>query len=312
MITTAQDKLSASPSAYSQFLNSIVGKPLALVNMGWSLELDGPPLEIESTRSKVSQPERLLTKPSDTANNTPSYDFQVRLGDRDAEYDGLVGYFDTMPATDELNLDRIWTFFAPESETMNPLARLDTKGYPLFTPFWESPLDGLGNALDPTVFMDRRDARMSVFGAIIDPFTPVHAYSSFLPPVALSVPPWTWQRAMDTMTAFFHAGPLTMPDNDVPIYNEAEKLTSRNARDMPKRDLQLPSLGPGDWSWFQPYNEPASTQSNDAPQAVYNPFGIQKRGDLTKPGFQNGPYVAIEGFLQLRNPIMMPGPSNDS
>ncbi|PHH66831.1 hypothetical protein CDD81_5963 [Ophiocordyceps australis] len=309
MVTTAQDKLPPAPSAYAQFLNSIVGKPLALVNTGWSLELDGPPLQIQSKEGKVNEPERLLTPPTD--DKKPFYQFQVRLGNRDAGYDGLVGYFDTTtPGSDELNLDAIRTFFAPEKDDMKPLKRLDTTSYPLFTPFWEQPMpvDGSSQSIEPGNFVDQRNARMSIYGAIVDPFTPVHAYSSILPPIPLSLPPWTWQKAMDTMTAFFHAGPLTLPINDVPSYDESQKLTTQNARDIPKRDLPLPSLSAGDWSWFQPYAEPQSTVAGegDAEQATYNPFGIEKRGDLNKPAFQDGPYVAIEGFLQLRNPVMMP------
>lgn len=106
------------------------------------------------------------------------------------------------------------------------------------------------------------------------------------------------------MTAFFHAGPLTLPLSDVPPYDPAQVLTTQNARDMPKRDLPLPSLGAGDWSWFEPYAVDGEGEGDG--DTVFNPFGIEKRGDLTKPGFQDGPYTAVEGFLQLRNPIMMP------
>ncbi|KYK58972.1 hypothetical protein DCS_00099 [Drechmeria coniospora] len=309
MVTTAQEKLPAAPSAYAQFLNSIVGKPLALVNTGWSLELDAPPFVNQSTKSKVQEPERQLTQPE--TGERPFYQLQIRLGDRDAGYDGLVGYFDTTaPGTSELNLDYIKTFFAPEAG-MKPLQRLTTNNYPLFTPFWQPPFPTqppYGNPstiADPVGFDDQRNARMSVFGAIVDPFTPVHAYSSFLPASTLLLPSWTWQKAMDAMTAFFHAGPLTLPLKDVPAYDPGQKLTSGNAREMPKRDLPLPSLGQGDWSWFEPY----AVEGDGNGHPVYNPFGIEKRGDLTKPGLQDGPYSAIEGFMQLRNPIMMPKPS---
>ncbi|KAI0536512.1 hypothetical protein GGR58DRAFT_528188 [Xylaria digitata] len=305
MITAAQEKLSAAPDAYAQFLNSIVGKPLALVNMGWSLELDAPPLRNQSTNANVAEPECDLAKSDGDGQQKEYYQFQVRLGDGDAAYDGLVGYFDTTaPGTDELDLSYVKTFFAPEDKEIEPLKRLNTDEYPLFTPFWESPYSTeSGDPIGPEEFDDRRNARMSVFGAIVDPFTPVHAYSSFLPALELLLPTWTWQNAMNTMTAFFHAGPLTVPLNDMPGYDKTQKLTAQNARDMPKRDLPLPSLGAGDWSWFEPY---AVEGEGDNEQPVFNPFGIEKRGDLTKPGFQNGPYTAIEGFLQLRNPIMMP------
>lgn len=321
MITTAQDNLPPAPTAYAQFLNSIVGKPLALVNMGWSLELDGPPLVNQSTKATVTRPERLLTKPPKN-DPSPYYQFQVRLGDRDSEYDGLVGYFDTKtPTSDELNLDYINTFFAPEGsgETLKPLRRLDTASYPLFTAFWsppfptDPPYNDAARIVSPAGFTDRRNAQMSVFGAIVDPFTAVHAYSSFLPPVALSLPPWTWQGAMDSMTAFLHAGPLTLPLQQVPAFNKDEVLTSANARDMPKRDVPLPALAAGDWSWFQPYAEAVTAAGGepDPPAPVFNPFGIEKRGDLRQPGFQKGPYTAVEGFLQLRHPIMMPKDTPD-
>jgi hypothetical protein len=308
MITTAQQKLPPAPDSYAQFLNSIVGKPLALVNTGWSVELSGPPLGIQSTQSKVVDPERALLKPSDPDDKTPYYELQLRLGNEEAGYDGLVGYFDTTDAgSDQLNYDKIKTFFTPDDKPTEPLIRLDTEQYPIFSPFWQPPFSGASPAIEPQAYENQRNAQMSVFGAILDPFTPIHAYSSFLPAAELLLPPWTWQKAMDTMTAFFHAGPLTMPVNDVPGYLEAEKLTSKNARDVPKRNLLLPSLGGGDWSWFQPYAEGQSAEGGDQdPQAVYNAFGIEKKGDLMKPAFQDGPYAAIEGFLQLRNPIVAP------
>ncbi|KAI0007431.1 hypothetical protein F4779DRAFT_619592 [Xylariaceae sp. FL0662B] len=309
MVTRAQEKLSAAPNEYAQFLNSIVGKPLALVNTGWSLELDSPPFKNQSTKSKIQDPERDLTAPADPESAKEYYQFQVRLGDRDAAYDGLVGYFNTTaPDTDELNLNYIMTFFAPENEELTNLKALNTDEYPLFTPFWEPPYPTEApytDPIEPADFDNRRNARMSVFGAIVDPFTPVHAYSSFLPSSELLLPPWTWQKAMNTMTAFFHAGPLTLPLSDVPPYDPAQKLTTQNAKDIPKRDLPLPSLGAGDWSWFEPYAVEGDGDGDGDGEPVFNPFGIEKRGDLTKPGFQNGPYTAVEGFLQLRNPIMM-------
>ncbi|EWZ46247.1 hypothetical protein FOZG_02402 [Fusarium oxysporum Fo47] len=308
MITTAQQKLPPAPDSYAQFLNSIVGKPLALVNTGWSVELSGPPLDIQSTQVKVVDPERTLLKPSDADDKTPYYELQLRLGNEEAGYDGLVGYFDTTgPGSDELNYDQIKTFFTPDGNSTDPLIRLDTDQYPIFSPFWQPPFSDSSPAIEPQAYENQRNAQMSIFGAILDPFTPLHAYSSFLPAAELLLPPWTWQKAMDTMTAFFHAGPLTMPVNDVPGYLETEKLTSKNARDIPKRNLLLPSLGGGDWSWFQPYAEDEVAEGGDEDlQAVYNAFGIEKKGDLIKPAFQDGPYAAVEGFLQLRNPIVAP------
>lgn len=306
MITTAQDNLPPAPGAYAQYLNSIVGKPLALVNMGWSLELSGPPLENQAV--DTSAPAQSLT----------SYELQARLGDRDSEYDGLVGYFDiprdpkAPPPTvhKELDLSKIHTFFALAADNKTPVATpplnmITTKTYPRFKPYWNAPFDkaNLDNVITPKEYENQRNKQLIVFGAIVDPFTPVHAYSSFLPPHSLQLPAWTWQDAMNKMTAFFHAGPLNLA-GDVPDFDASKPLTSDNWRDRPTRTLGLPRLGAGEWNWLQPYvvGDPANTYVNPE----FNAFGIEKTGDLSKPGFQAGPYTAIEGYLQLRNPIMGP------
>ncbi|KAF5857639.1 hypothetical protein ETB97_005494 [Aspergillus alliaceus] len=56
MITVAPDRLPPAPTVYAQHLNSIVGKPLALVNMGRSLEVAGLHLLNQSTNAKVANP----------------------------------------------------------------------------------------------------------------------------------------------------------------------------------------------------------------------------------------------------------------
>jgi hypothetical protein len=368
MITTAQDNLAATPSAYAQFLNSIVGRPLALVNMGWSLELDAPPLDCQADAQNPF-PERYLTK-SDVQPMAPVYEFQVRLGDRDSQYDGLVGYFDLSPPSTsdstykELDLKHINTFFAL-AETKDgddkkvpvgpPLTMLTTDTYPRFKPHYISPvLPGTPTSpaprKTPGFYQNERNTKFQVYGALLDPFTAVHGYSSFLPPKALELPPWTWQQAMDSMTAFFHAGPLNLAINDLPAYDKNRELTQSNWRDVPLISLGIPSLGAGEWNWLQPYVRPkptvppqvsspveplpllasptiitaagsadgdgtlSTTGTTNPPlvvspvvvddsQPTFNTFGIDKRGDLMKPGFQRGPYVATEGYLQLRSPL---------
>ncbi|KAI0156928.1 hypothetical protein GGR57DRAFT_74780 [Xylariaceae sp. FL1272] len=302
MITEAQDNLPAAPAAYAQFLNSVIGRPLALVNMGWSLELDRRPLRNEASNAATQDPKMTLTE---------DYDFQVKLGDKDSEYDGLVGYFnmhdDTKPA--ELDMAAINTFFAPaKPDEGSPLSLITTTSYPTFKPFWQPTLV-LGEPYSAATYANLRNKKLSVFGAILDPFTPVHAYSSFLPPRALHLPSWIWQNAFNNMTTFFHAGPLCLV-RDVPgVYNPDQPLDSTTWRLPPKGELALPSLGAGDWSWLQPYDDP-STHTEAAPR--YNPFGIQKTGDIRRPGFQKGPYTAVEGFLQLRNPVMTESPKKNT
>lgn len=313
MITTALDNLPPAPDSYAQFLNSIVGKPLALVNMGWSLELDGPPLQNQSTNSKVTDPDRTLLSPGPSDPPRNYYSFQVKLGDKDREYDGLIGYFDakTHPERgDELDLDHINTYFLPtDPDETSPLRPITKQNYPKFTPYWVPPFpeeEPYDQVISPKTYTDSRNHKLQIYGAIVDPFTPIHACSSLLPAKSLQLPEWTWQEAFNTMTAFFHTGPLTLT-GDVLDYNSERELTTKNMKDTPLNNVEISALTSGEWNWLQPYVDP--TAGNDLTQPpVYNSYGIEQKGNILKPGFQKGPYTAIEGFLQLRNPIMVENP----
>ncbi|KAK4179820.1 hypothetical protein QBC36DRAFT_307857 [Triangularia setosa] len=57
----------------------------------------------------------------------------------------------------------------------------------------------------------------------LDPFQPVHGYSSFLPIRELKLLDWTWQQALNHMTAFFHMGPLVVA-KDVPDFDPSCEL----------------------------------------------------------------------------------------
>lgn len=304
MLSAAVDQMAPAPSAYAEFLSSIVGRPLALANMGWSLELEGTPLQNESTstnRAVKNPPIHLIPE---TPGDKNSYEFQVKLGDRFREYDGLVGYFDANPApdpakkrTDELILDKVKTYFAGQQSQVENLTPISNDNYPKLKPFCARQFNG-SKEVEPDDYTDERVRQLQIFGAIFDPFTPIHGYSSLLPIRSLQLPPWTWQDAMQNMTAFFHAGPLTLT-GDVGDYDN-KPLTTEMVKSRPSRNAALPSLSEGEWSWLQPFVDP----NNGAELPVYNAFGIEAKGNPLTPGFQQGPYTAIEGFLQLRTPIL--------
>ncbi|PHH92174.1 hypothetical protein CDD83_8560 [Cordyceps sp. RAO-2017] len=312
MVVGALDNLAPTPTAYAQFLSSVVGRPLALANMGWSLELDGPPLKNESTNSAVANPvPHLLAQGPEDEN---SYSFRIKLGDKMRQYDGLVGYFSSNPRPtglqDELVLDQINTYYTtpvstttatnddPSSTVLRPILA-DT--YPILKPFWIPPFPDKAPytaPISPAAYTDMRNSQLEVFGAIVDPFTPVHAYTSLLPSHTLQLPAWTWQAAIQAITAFFHAGPLHVT-SDVAPYSDTQQVTTENVADAPASNVALPALPADDWSWLQPYVDP--DPSGALP--VFNAYGIEKKGDVLSPGFQGGPYTALEGFLQLRRPV---------
>ena len=318
MITQALDALPPAPTAYAGFLNSIVGKPLALANMGWSLELDGPAYTNQSTNAAKLVPNLpLLPKdPFDPFNKGDiSYQFPIKLGDKERDYDGLVGYFELKDRAKgtELDLTTTLTYF-PSPGKLSTTAITKDK-YPVFKPYWIKPFVEQADPDTPLIRRDPADyenarnlamqASGNILGAILDPFTAIHAYSSILPAKSLQLASWTWQDAMDKMTAFLHAGPYHTTA-DVPGFDVSRRLTTANMKNVPPADVAIPALPGGDWNWLQPYVDPNNTAESDPP--AYNSFGLDRRGNLSRPGFQVGPYTALEGYLQLRNPIMQDPP----
>lgn len=121
VIVQVQGLIPPAPNTYAQFLNTIVGKPLALVNMGWSLELATSPLQNESMKNTLPL-DRTLLPPSTPKfptgqgpnnvvppANTPQYSFALNLGDRDRIYNGMIGYWKTSDVCNNFDLKTPYT-----------------------------------------------------------------------------------------------------------------------------------------------------------------------------------------------------------
>ncbi|CAH0046897.1 unnamed protein product [Clonostachys solani] len=281
MIGGAMDYADTAPDAYAQFLNSIIGRPLALVNMAWSLELGTDELTNQSDLVKKDPKRSLLPETRKPGHaNDPLYTFPIKMGDKNRSYDGLVGYFKTKEAAKQtqasyLDLDNCYTFFGldkmqqeledqPDDKKTAPLVKIDQNNYPILEPFHPDPVNN--DAFTMEIIRNRMLAK-NTFGAIIDPFRPVHGYTSILPIQPLKVPEWTWQEAMSRMTAFFHFGPLTVIQN-VPDYDPDYLLTTKtDIKDDKKiiaKGAGLPTMGTADWAWLQPYRG----EGGDAVHAV--------------------------------------------
>ena len=205
----------AAPGSYATFSSAIIGKPVAMVNVGWSLELaDTENLNWSTVNTKGPDRHLLLT------NGSPVYEFPVKIGDYDRSYDGLIGYFPTK-ADCSIDLSTLYTYYTPDKKPSptDPRILISTQGdqFPRFMPFYDLVGKAGGPVLDPTV-------HMQVFGTIMDPFLPVHAYSAILPNVALKLPDWTVQDALKKITAFWHIGPLIVPTDVPKTFNEARAL----------------------------------------------------------------------------------------
>ncbi|KAJ5746596.1 hypothetical protein N7520_011778 [Penicillium odoratum] len=219
MIMSALANTVPPPSAYSQSLNPLVGRPLALANMGWSLKLATNPNRNESDLKKQNQAQR--HRPYLEGEGTKQYRFALKFGD-----DGLVGYFKTLK-TDEiskadvpiepghdLDLDTFYTYFHSKKvrEDGRPLSPIDATKNPDLPAFWLDPMD-YDSSKTTTNWEEvsrryeaDRNRQLQIFGALFDPFAPITGFCSILPKRRLSLAPWAWETALKRMTTFFHAG----------------------------------------------------------------------------------------------------------
>ncbi|KAJ5654544.1 hypothetical protein N7490_001547 [Penicillium lividum] len=221
MIMSAPDNTVPPPSAYSQSLNSLVGRPLALANMGWSLELATNPNQNESTLEEQNQAQRHRPYRLLEGEGTKQYRFALKFGDVLCNHDGLVGYFKTLKADvpiepgNDLDLDTFYTYFHSKKvrEDGQPLSPIDATTNPDLPAFWLNPMDydSSKTTTDWEEVSRRyeadRNRQLQIFGALFDPFAPITGFCSILPTRRLSLAPWAWETKLKRMTTFFHAGP---------------------------------------------------------------------------------------------------------
>ncbi|KAB8349756.1 hypothetical protein FH972_023770 [Carpinus fangiana] len=326
LITDSVNQTKASPSAYGQYINALVGKPLALTNIAYSLEMA---TDARANESSIPNQQGLHTKyrllPTNSGPAEEIYQFPLKIGDRGRLYDGLVGFFRAhdepwrpeIGAGNELDLSKLFTY--DDKVNKEPrFAEISGSTFPKLQCFYSNPSQY--DSQDPNVgenfrFAANAKLNKSVFGCIVDPFLPVHAYmgGGVTPVQPLRLPDWTWQDSLRNMTAFFHFGPLVVTD-DVPGFSADHQLPPNYAGKLdtltvPDSAVQLPSLKLADWRWLQGYTDlgESDTTGRDGdigdPEEKFMALGLGKL-DAT-PRFQPGPYTAIEGYLQMKSPIQV-------
>lgn len=317
---------SHAPNTYATYSSAIIGKPLALANAGWSLELSQPQTANWSsiTTADDAAGNLSLLRPDGISSfevgDPGAYSFRVKLGDRDRTWDGLVGYYPAAspaPQTGSpLDLSSIYTYYGNTDTAPgipSPFRDLNADGvaspapHPSFTCFY----------LDPAT-SDTRDAYWHVFGLILDPFLAVHAYSAILPNVALKLPAWTVEQGLKRITAFWRTGPHIVRE-DLPATYEPSRAVS--ADDVgtgldPLADMLLHALpkvqiplrapagaaggGGASYRYLQPY---ADVGVDGTVTTRYNAFGISDDSatgaDAKQLRLDPGPYTALEGYMQI-------------
>lgn len=221
MINRAISNMPFPPSDYASFANAVVGKPLALVNIGWSLELAQPPLKAQQTMGPRPGAKGLPTEDV----NMKGYKFRIKLGDNERPYDGLLGYFDAANkdleegtisppklAPGDTDWTNLHTYYAPgmgvygDQDTTivsagvgDPRQALVPSTYPTLKPYFPDPSKYDSG---PQGYTALQNSKMMVKLCIIDPYTPLHAYTGILPIKSLQLSSWTVQAAFKNMSEF--------------------------------------------------------------------------------------------------------------
>jgi hypothetical protein len=285
MITQAIENMPYAPADYSAYASSIVGKPLALVNVGFSLQLATPPLVTQSTLTPTSK--------TDSPDLT-SYKFPVKIGDADRPFDGVLGYWDTdNGTTGTTDWTKLYTYFPtinPPATVGDPRTLIETSNFPTLSPFFVEPDASLiNNSYSATLAQ-----KLQIKTVLLDPYTALHVYSGILPIKELQLPAWTVQTALKTMSkfnlssrplpyecesltvstsgAFFHLGPCfltkdvpTTYDSSQPLVADSWVSTQQQLTTSPETaQIRLPlrSGKKGRWNWLQPYEVDQDTKYN--------------------------------------------------
>ncbi|WQF90328.1 hypothetical protein CDEST_15342 [Colletotrichum destructivum] len=249
MLEAAYQDTSSNTAEYADFLPAGFGRALCLADFGCSIELAHPPLENQS--KQYPQPPEMALE---------SYKFPVGLGNADAGFNGLAGYFNTIR---DLQMKDIYSAFgderSPDSDAPGPHANpvLRSPPSPLeLTPYHISALDTVVG-----FFAAAHQAKLQLRGVILDPMRSLHLYTGGLFPMKeVALPRWAVGSAMKEMHAFFFAGPILVPHLPPPNDMRATTTTANTTAPSSEADqlplnrssmVEMPVSGLEDWSWWQ-------------------------------------------------------------
>ncbi|KAF5555347.1 hypothetical protein FMEXI_1518 [Fusarium mexicanum] len=312
----------------AQMLN-MVGRPLALVNIGMNLELATPVMQSQSYQDLLKKEEIKLD----------DYKFEVLLGDKSNLRDGLIGYFPPSPepsepvepapipqpqdrVTDKVpDINCVYTEFGYPGRNIvaGDNQKPDSFASPSSNKVYLSPMhvDPSKCIPDPTKeYAKEYDAAAAyhrgiwnhpstvVLGAIVDPYQPVHIATGILPSTTLKLPQWIIDQTLKKLRILLRGGPVLtrsdLPGIDTSLDSWKKPMNQTTA------EACIPALtDKGEWSWLQPNLAPYTLPGDDdeyLPQFV--PYNL-KSAPSDYP-LEMGPHTVLEGFYKFELSQMKP------
>lgn len=196
------------------FLSTLIGRPLAVVQLELALTLNGPPVtnQLWNTMLTPDSTQDAYQVVADTG-GVASVPFPVRLGSLDLRNDGLMGYFQTSGPS-PYN-----TFYAVHP--VPPVAN----GAPFVQPILP------GGATFQGDLALRANGPAEVVTLLLDPRGVVHGYSGILPVQTVAVPGHLTEEFLRKLLVNFQTGPILADPGPIRTFQPAEKH--------------------GTWSWLQ-------------------------------------------------------------
>ncbi|KAL7947490.1 hypothetical protein V8C42DRAFT_317931 [Trichoderma barbatum] len=284
MLEAAYQATSSSTAEHADFLPAAFGRAFCLADFGCSIELAAPALENQS-----------LQYPAPPEMSLESYKFPVRLGNADAGFDGLAGYWNTKE-----NMENIYSEFGDERNLekdapgayANPVLRFSSSSLEL-SPYFIS-------AMTPD-FAEAQRAKLQLRSAIFDPMRPLHVYSGGLfPMMEIALPKWAVGSAMKEMHAFFAAGPLLVPQ--LPPAGEMHTETVDPAASAPKKGVQMPVSGLDAWSWLQA-RPPVDLNDQPIGQPIWGRYPVRPVDDTLDLTASGDKSEFVEGFFLMKKSL---------
>ncbi|KAI0126359.1 hypothetical protein BJ170DRAFT_403141 [Xylariales sp. AK1849] len=299
-------------SGDAQMLN-MVGRPLALVNIGMNVELATPVMQTQSYQDLLKPDEITLDQ----------YKFEVLLGDRSNLHDGFIGYFppaagsvikdpvairmDTTAAvkSKQPDVSCIYTEFGYPGRNIVDYEgnqKQDTFASPSSSQVFLSPLH-----VDPTAAFNDDPAAYQraicnhpstvILGAIIDPYMPVHIATGILPSTTLKLSQWIVDKTLKKLRLLLRGGPV-LTRGDLPGIEASADSWKQPPLNQTTAEACVPALtDKGEWSWLQPvvpdYAEPGD---DDVFLPRFVPYCL-KTAPSDYP-LEMGPHTVLEGFYK--------------
>ncbi|KAF5966120.1 hypothetical protein FBULB1_11822 [Fusarium bulbicola] len=330
-IIAAQDHIQAPPAQqFAQFPSALVGRPVALANLGLGIELATPPMHSQayadySEHEEDSDDERELNEPTGDEELT-RYEFGIKLGDMLGHQDGLIGYF-TPPG-----YEKVWnivTDYVTDGDSSQYVKHVGDSPPLTVSPSYTRLLpsnttDALSIEDEATTYQTRRakDLSTSLVPVLIDPFLPIHVRSGILPAVQAQLNRDDIESELQNLGVWLRSGPVIIGSRGSdPISSEDGKMRIQVVNDgsvqngalVPVHTMPTTTSGTS-WQWVQPVMEDTHEEGDNAAlkaEVRYVHLGVTnplKDGFDATVGANNEKakeenievVVALDGYLLLR------------